>query len=410
MEEQLSEDELIGEDVILPSPTTPDSLAAQEPIKEKRLTFEEASKSLSTLGKDESGVRYAFLMMSPTQKKLTDITIVVNFKHLLFLDLSDNYLNLEALQVVSKLPYLIFLRAERNRVESVGLERMSYLQVLILTRNQVQETGDLDQPMLETLELAHNSIYTPQFVPERLVNLKELGLRGNHLLDTSGTFPSSLEKLFLCNNGIRKINTDFSKLPNLKQLHLRDNKIRKLSGITEDLANLSYLNLRGNRITKVRQFRHLDCLPKLETLIITDNPVYSEKQEEDLEDEEEREEEVYGEDGAQAVDKVRVPLLVLLPSLKRINKDLVTLDEREAAAAEKKSILKRIFDEDSSDDETEVPTTTDFTTDYTAGTEVDLEYVENGGSEEKSDEEEDQQVKNEGGDENETIVGDKKNQ
>lgn len=62
-------------------------------------------------------------------------------------------------------------------------------------------------------------------------------------------------------------------LTNLKILHLRDNGVRKLDGFSEDLKDLWYLNLRKNNINKFRQFRKLRCLPKLDTLIIIDNPV-----------------------------------------------------------------------------------------------------------------------------------------
>lgn len=61
----------------------------------------------------------------------------------------------------------------------------------------------------------------------------------------------------------------------MKILHLRDNNIRKLDGFSEALKDLWYLNLRKNNINKFRQFRKLRCLPKLDTIIVTDNPVIS---------------------------------------------------------------------------------------------------------------------------------------
>lgn len=100
------------------------------PIVEKKLSFEEASNSLNTLGKDESGIRYAYLMITATDKKLTDVSVILNFKHVLFLDLSGNLLNLEALQVLANMPFLIMLKADRNRVESAALDTIPYLQVL----------------------------------------------------------------------------------------------------------------------------------------------------------------------------------------------------------------------------------------------------------------------------------------
>lgn len=64
-----------------------------------------------------------------------------------------------------------------------------------------------------------------------------------------------------------------ARLINLQILHLRDNNLRKLDGFSENLKMLWYLNLRKNYINKFRQFRKLRCLPKLDTIIVTDNPV-----------------------------------------------------------------------------------------------------------------------------------------
>ncbi|VEN38480.1 unnamed protein product [Callosobruchus maculatus] len=373
-------------------------------IKEKKLTFEEASRCLNTLGKDESGVRYAYLMLSATERKLTDISTVVNFKHLLFVDVSGNFLSTEALQVLTQIPYLLYLRAERNRLESAGLKVSPYLQVLLLNMNQIAETCDINQPMLELLELGENVIYTAQFDAERLPNLKELSLHNNHLIDTSGVYPSSLEKLYLNNNKIVKINSNFSMLPNLTVLNLRENNVRKLSGFSEHLANLVYLNVRGNKITKVRQFRKLAVLPKLETLILLDNPLYEGKKGDTVVGEEDQEttarstepdtEATTDFDGSEVdsgvkSDPFKIHLLVLLPNLKRINKEFVTMTERDVAEKKGRKLIEEIFEEQSSEDETEAPTTTEFTTDYTTETELDEKSYD-----ENEDDEEDRTLKN----------------
>ncbi|KAJ8985723.1 hypothetical protein NQ317_014374 [Molorchus minor] len=344
------------------APPTPHFVV--EEIKEKKLTFEEASQCLNTLGKDESGVRYAYLMITATDRKLTDVSTILNFKHVLFLDLSGNYLNLEGLQVLSGMPFLIYLNSDRNIVESAALNPIYYLQVLILNRNRITETCDINQPMLDNLELSDNLIYTAQFDSERLENLKVLNLKGNHLIDLSGTYPSSIESLYVAQNDITKINMDCYGLRNLKILHMRQNNVRKLDGFTEELENLTYLNVRGNKITKIRQFRKLNTLPKLDTLILLENPLYGVPEEavkgegspKEEEGEEEEEPEAEGEEIAVAIDKMRLPLLRGRP-------------QRLA----KKKISDQIFEEDSSEEETEMATTTDFTTDYTTETEGDRE-------------------------------------
>ncbi|GJQ73355.1 hypothetical protein Trydic_g14713, partial [Trypoxylus dichotomus] len=112
---------LFGEDRL-------DKFDIPDTVLERILTFEEASKCLNTLGKDESAVRYAYLMISPIDRKLTDISMILNFKHLLFIDVSGNILTLDRLQVLSEMPYVLYIRAQRNMIESAGLNPMPYLQ------------------------------------------------------------------------------------------------------------------------------------------------------------------------------------------------------------------------------------------------------------------------------------------
>ncbi|XP_030764578.1 leucine-rich repeat-containing protein 23-like [Sitophilus oryzae] len=363
-------------------PPVPQFIVAYDiPVKDKKLTWDEASRCLNTLGRDETGARYAYLMITATDKKLTDISIVLSFKHVLFLDFSGNFLTMEALQVLSQMPFLILLKADRNRIESGALGEMPYLQVLSLNINKVEETYDIAQPMLETLNLEFNQIFTAQFESERLPHLKELDLKGNHLMDISGMYPEHLERLFAAQNKITRISgLAMSKLTNLTTLHLRDNKIKKLNGFSEYFTKLEYLNVRNNNITKLRQFRKLACLPNLRTLIITGNPVRGKQRFDTVkgeggaeEDEDDPQEEAFGEDGpVRRMDPVRVGLLVLLPNLTRIDKDLVTLEEREEALMTKDKQMELIMGEISSDEETEPPTTT-YTSEVGGESETDFE-------------------------------------
>lgn len=48
-----------------------DQFTLAKVIEEKILSFDEASRCLSTLGKDESGSRYAYLMMTVTDRYLS---------------------------------------------------------------------------------------------------------------------------------------------------------------------------------------------------------------------------------------------------------------------------------------------------------------------------------------------------
>ncbi|XP_031330723.1 leucine-rich repeat-containing protein 23-like [Photinus pyralis] len=140
-----------------------------------------------------------------------------------------------------------------------------------------------------------NQIYLSQFESDRLEQLKQLELRGNFLTDLSGSYPASLEALYLAENRIKELTLSSADFRRLAVLHLRENYVRKLDGLGRaDLPSLRYLNLRKNKITKFRQFRKLARLPKLETLIVLGNPFYGEEEkpgedDEELGDEEEKE-------------------------------------------------------------------------------------------------------------------------
>ncbi|RZC32960.1 LRR 8 domain containing protein [Asbolus verrucosus] len=338
-----------------------------EVIKEKKLTFEEASKCLNTLGKDESGSRYAYLMISAVDSKLTDVSTILNFKHVLFLDLCGNYLTTEALHVLTAMPFLILLKAERNRVESACLKPMYYLQVLDLNQNQIKDVGNIDQPMLECLELSYNDIYATHFDTANLNNLKQLELTNNLLFDISGVYPPNLEKMYMAANKISTIDSvEFSKLAKLEILHLRENNMQKLDGFTAELASLKYLNLRNNKISKLKEFKKLQCLPKLETLIVTGNPLPGTEAPQQVGEGLAGEGGGLAGEGGKIRDPVVIPLLVLLPKLKRINKTVITVEIKIEAEDMENDILEALLVDDdfSGNQETDRESTTTNQTDY----------------------------------------------
>lgn len=85
--------------------------------------------------------------------------------------------------------------------------------------------------------------------------------------------------------------------------------------------------MRSNNITKLRQFRKLACLPSLEILVYTGNPMEGKSPtilglqgEGGADDTELEDEEAFGEDGPDfrkpGFDPIRIGVLVLLPNLK----------------------------------------------------------------------------------------------
>lgn len=399
-EEDAFEEELEGEEA-LEEPRTVKSLpgegaqirvsSSHSPhthlILDRTLTFEEASSCLNTLGKDESGLRYAYLMISPIDRKLTNIEMILKFKHLFFVDVSGNNLSLEGLNVLAQMPFLIFLKAHRNILTSAALSVMPFLQVLSLSKNEITDTIGINQPILECLDLNFNVILSIEIKPENLLMLKQLELRGNELVELSGNFPPTLENLYLAQNRISRFNVfDMAALVNLKILHLRGNHIHKLRGFTSELANLKYLNLRNNNITKFRYFRELRSLTSLEILNVLENPVAGDFGRKPQGGEDDVDEEEGEEDGT------RIPLLLFLPNLRRINKVPVSMEEREEAIDVREERLEEIMAEESSDDEIE-PSGTEVT-DYTRKG----DGVETGsGEEDESEEEEEEEEEEEGG-------------
>jgi hypothetical protein len=73
------------------------------------LTEELATKSLKTLGYNPQILQHAFLELSIPNENLDDISIIKQFQHIMYLDLSIN--NLKSLSVLSSLPNLIQLNA-----------------------------------------------------------------------------------------------------------------------------------------------------------------------------------------------------------------------------------------------------------------------------------------------------------
>lgn len=308
------------------------------------LEFEVASQCLELLGKEQSGLRYAYLLIAPVNRRLTDISVITQFKHILFVNISGNRLTTENIKCLAQLPFLLLIQADRNMIEFGTLAPIKYLQVinalfhrqygddvffkvLTLNVNLIKTPAGIRQPGLECLELNCNQIADiAELDAKDVPNLKILEARGNLIKTINPLYFTNLDSLYLAENNIKHIR-DLSHLVNLRILHLRHNKISKLRGFSKTMAKLQYINLRDNRIDKLTRLQKLRCLPAFDTLIVLQNPIM------DIEKKmmgEEEEDEYGGED-----DKISVRILILhiLPNLKRINKDMVTDDEREALAA-----------------------------------------------------------------------------
>ncbi|XP_061711929.1 leucine-rich repeat-containing protein 23-like isoform X2 [Cydia pomonella] len=260
---------------------------------ERRLNRSEVSVRMSLLGKTAEGDGYTYLKATITNLNLTEISAIKSFQHLQFLDVSNNHLQTKALEVIKDLPFLVLIQADRNLLTSAALPRMKYLQVMIMNGNYLKSVHDVYQPELSTLEAADNKIDKIHFV-NRMPTIRCLDFRHNLIQDIS--------------------NLNF---PNLDSLYLAGNKITSLVGV-ENLANL----------------RILHVLPNLQTLIMKGCPFMGGTGDDDAGGE---------EDDA----GIRVEILATLPRLKRINKGVVTPEER----TEAKDLMVQWLEEGKEDEE-----------------------------------------------------------
>lgn len=187
--------------------------------------------------------------------KLTDIVSVKFFTHLMFLDVSENYLDNKALQAVSELPCLIFLQADKNRITSAALKRMKYLQVIVMNHNQISSVSDIYQDQISTIEIGYNKIQKVAF-PYGLFQLKVIDLRYNEITEITGFDLPNLDSLYLAGNKITSL-VGLEKLVNLRILHVRNNPIKLLNGFDEGLKKLTYINLRNCKVTTLKQVKKL---------------------------------------------------------------------------------------------------------------------------------------------------------
>ncbi|CAG9585747.1 unnamed protein product [Danaus chrysippus] len=301
---------------------------------ERILKRSEISIRLSLLGKTAEGDGYTYLKATCTGMGLTDITAVKSFQHLQFLDVSNNNLNLASLQVITELPYLVLIHADKNQLYSAALKTMKYVQVIIMNNNNISTVWDVYQPELSTLEVGYNKIKTIRF-EGNMPEIKCLDFRYNLIDDISNLNFPNLDSLYLAGNKIQSL-IGIERLTNLRILHLRNNPIKLLYGFEESMKKLQYLNLRNCKVSTLKQIKKLRVLESLTTLVIKGCPFMGGTGTEDAEVGPEEED-----------PELRIEVLASLPRLKRLNKGVVSPEEKEEA----KELMKQWLEEGENDEE-----------------------------------------------------------
>lgn len=200
---------------------------------------------------------------------MTDIKAITAFEHLQIVDLTDNLLTTEALQVVAKLPFLVLLHTDKNRLNSAALPKSRYLQVVIMNHNNIKSVHDVYQPELSTLEIGYNKLEKIEF-KNRMPTLRCLDFRYNLIADiTNFEFPN-LDSLYLAGNKITSLMC-IGNLINLRILHLRNNPIASLNGFDPTLTKLQYVNLRNCKVATLKQVKKL----QVSSINLIQSPVVS---------------------------------------------------------------------------------------------------------------------------------------
>jgi Leucine-rich repeat (LRR) protein len=186
---------------------------------------------------------------------LTELTALKGFKHIQYVDVSNNNLELPALQILAELPFLVLIQADNNAIRSAALKIMKYLQVIIMNNNKISSVHDVYQPELSTLEVGYNKI-DRVFFTDKMPHLRVLDFRYNFIQEVLDFDFPNLDSLYLAGNRITSL-IGIEKLVNLRLLHVRNNPIRLLNGFDEGLTKLQYINLRNCKVGTLKQVKKL---------------------------------------------------------------------------------------------------------------------------------------------------------
>ncbi|XP_067402442.1 leucine-rich repeat-containing protein 23 [Emydura macquarii macquarii] len=301
-EQEKEEEE--GEEEKEPTEEEEEEEEEEKRLSPRLLTEEILKEGLSLLCKTGNGLAHAYVKLEAKEKDLTDISLLQNYMHLRYVDVSEN--QLRDLSPLGSLTHLLWLKVDGNRLSSARLPELPYLQIASFAHNHIRDTEGITHPRLGNLNLKGNELQVIAGLdPGKLMNLHTLELRGNKLETTAGLHLPKLKNLYLAQNFISHLE-GLEDLVQLTTLHLRDNKLETLDGFSRSMKCLQYLNLRGNAILNLQEMAKLQVLPMLRALVLMDNACADESE-------------------------YRLEALVLLPRLERLDKDFFEEDERAEA-------------------------------------------------------------------------------
>lgn len=256
-------------------------------VSQHSLTKELAMKSLDTLGFHPLFLRHAFLSMNLSHNLLEDISLLGQYTHLVYLDISYN--QVKTLKPLESIPALTQLRARGNALgecldyspaccqaehswatgqDAVG----SMLTLADLRENQIESLRDLsDHFYLECLLLSQNQIKVIDGL-SKLRYLQTLDLAHNQISVIEGLDNLPIRELDLSHNDILSLE-GLQRLPCLSALKISHNNITTLAPL-RSMNTLTFLDVGHNVLANIRQVEFLKEHSYLQSLVMTGNPCF----------------------------------------------------------------------------------------------------------------------------------------
>jgi len=212
------------------------------------------------------GKSVAFTTLNLEGKKIGDVSSIALLEHVRYAHLSRNLI--KDLSPLSNLRYLLSLKLDNNRLETVDLGLMSFLQFADFSNNIIGSWHGVEAPLLRYLDLSFNRIHTVTGL-EKNSQLQNLFLHGNELESCQGVAYPNIKEITLHKNKITSLQ-GLSALLNVKKLDLSENNLVELQGLPD--GELVSLHLRQNQISDLSAVTAIQATG-LRELNLEENPV-----------------------------------------------------------------------------------------------------------------------------------------
>lgn len=209
-----------------------------------------------------------------TQKALSDVSCLGDFKSLERLDLGFN--NLTSVEGLGKCVNLKWLSVVQNKLQSLkGIEGLTKLTVLNAGKNKLKTMDDVRSLVsLRALILNDNEITSISKL-DQMKELNTLVLSRNPISEIGGYVVKtrSIVKLSLSNCRLQTIGSSLTSCTELKELRLAHNEIKILPVELSHNSKLQNLDVGNNLISKWSDLKVLSSLANLRNLNLQGNPI-----------------------------------------------------------------------------------------------------------------------------------------